>query len=249
MHKLLIFSLLITLFGSCAPSFMAKHDSFQIKSAELTSGGKTLNLVNDLGVNEYSDSLINVKFMAHQNGLAINITNKYNGQLKINWNESSLKSYRSKTDGKVSHFGLNLIQSTEILPPSVLTKNDQLCDLIVPSEFINYKPSDKYNSGHWKIDDFVNITGNTETIKNGIKSINNSKIRLGLQIEADNKVNNYFFSFDYGNKASIGSFNVEDSKYCFHNDFKVNKSKGSSKGGAGAVLASIGLSLLIIALL
>ncbi|MBK7812492.1 MAG: hypothetical protein IPI50_14925 [Saprospiraceae bacterium] len=110
--------LVITL-TSCGriPHFLADKNDFTLRKVECTKENG-VSIVQEFTENtqSYSDSLFKIKFMIHPTGMQFKIQNNHNGQIKINWNESTLKSNLTQLDGKVIHYGIKFIQSSDFLP-------------------------------------------------------------------------------------------------------------------------------------
>lgn len=240
---------------SCkSPAYFADKKNFCIRKIDVTSDGQTIfNKTFDSINNNYSDSIIDARFMIHPKGLNVLIKNKFNGQINIIWDQSSLKSYKISGDGRVIHGGVKYSQATLSLPPSGIPKGDSLIDMVYPSLKVDWVYKSKYDYG-WKIYDFVNIGENNQKyIIYGLNEIEKSKIQLGLQINAGSKPYNYLFHFDFNNKYDIvkntSSTDEYYSLYSNNVDYKVNKidtnKSKQSKRNAWAIPAFAGLSVLI----
>jgi len=84
----------------------------------------------------YKDDKIDIKFTAVTNNIEINLTNKSDKGLKINWDEISIVLFNKA--GRVIHQGVKLSEKEKVQVPTTIPMNAYWTDKLVPVNNIYY---------------------------------------------------------------------------------------------------------------
>ena len=142
----------------------------------------------------YEDEMIRIVWLPLEKQFAFQLDNKTNHSIKIIWDEAVYINQNGSSE-RIVHSGVKYTDMNNSQPPSIVVRNTNITDMVVPTGNIRYV-SGQYDP--WKISPLVSkisastiddlITLSTENIGKTIS------ILLPLQIE--NVVNEYIFKFN-----------------------------------------------------
>lgn len=125
----------------------------------------------------FEDDLIKAKFYLGQSSIAINLENKSDYTMKINWDNSAFIN-ESGVSQRVIHSGVRLIDRNSPQASTILVRKGKIEDFIVPTDNI-YFQSGKY--GGWRYKDLT---------------VTNADVSLLLSLEIEEVANDYIFNFN-----------------------------------------------------
>jgi hypothetical protein len=127
------------MFGGCkmhnAPKYMAGFNAVDVGGAETTVTNA-----------QFSDDLIDLRAWARGSRIGIELTNKSDQSLKIDWDSVAYVSVTGQSQ-RVIHSGVRLMDRDKPQAPSVIVKRSTLTDELIPAENI-YFVTGKY--GGWR---------------------------------------------------------------------------------------------------
>lgn len=156
----------------------------------------------------YSDDLIDISLDYGEKTIAIVLSNKSNGSLKVLWDDASYIDQFGSAH-RVIHTGTKLVDRDKAQVPSVVPKNSKLTDEVIPSDCIEWVSGTKYTAGGWQSHPISQmfIYETEEAAKNA--SVDFKPVQLLLPIETNSERFEYTFKF-VSDKTNISSFSEMD---------------------------------------
>ncbi|MDA3817724.1 MAG: hypothetical protein PF486_10135 [Prolixibacteraceae bacterium] len=140
----------------------------------------------------YEDELIKIVWLPLSTQFSFNLKNKTDHSIKIIWDEAVYVD-ENGSSGRVMHSGVKYTDRNNPQPPTIVVKNANIDDIIVPTDNIYYV-SGQY--GGWQTKPLLPNKANTEEELNTLtQSYIDKKVQVVLPIEIEDTVNEYIFKF------------------------------------------------------
>lgn len=140
----------------------------------------------------YEDDMIKILWMPLSTQFCFTLQNKTDHSIKIIWDEAVYVSPNGSS-GRVMHDGVKYIDRYNPQPPTVIVKNANIYDMIVPTDNIYYV-SGQY--GGWRTKPLLPNRANTQEELNALtQKYIGKEVRVHLPIEIQGTVNEYIFTF------------------------------------------------------
>jgi hypothetical protein len=140
----------------------------------------------------YEDDMIKIVWLPLSTQFGFTLQNKTDHSIKIIWDEAVYVDPNGSS-GRVMHTGVKYIDRNNPQPPTVIVKNANIDDMIVPTDNIYYV-SGQY--GGWRTKPMLPNRANTQEELNAlIQQYIGKEVRVLLPLEIQGTVNEYIFTF------------------------------------------------------
>ncbi|MCF8363445.1 MAG: hypothetical protein K9G70_12575 [Prolixibacteraceae bacterium] len=140
----------------------------------------------------YEDELIKIVWLPLTTQFSFNLKNKTDHSIKIIWDEAVYVN-ENGSSGRVMHAGVKYTDRNNPQPPTIVVKNANIDDIIVPTDNIYYV-SGQY--GGWRTKPLLPNKANTEEELNTLtQNYIDKTVQVVLPIEIEDTVNEYIFKF------------------------------------------------------
>lgn len=164
------------------------------------SRGETVMDSNISGNSTYKDDLLSVLWSIDRNKANFTVKNNASGSIKILWDDMALVGLNGESH-RVIHKGIKYSEKEKEQAPSIIARNAELHDLIIPADKIYYQKSWAKWSAHPFVDDYLYSPEDEST-----KHPNGKKIQVLLPVIVNEKRYEYQFVFEI-EKMSFGLMN------------------------------------------
>ena len=141
----------------------------------------------------YKDELLSVTWMIDRNKTNFTIKNSASGSIKILWDEMAFVGLNGESH-RVIHKGIKYSEKEKEQAPSIVARNAEWHDLIIPADKIYYQKSWEKWSAYPFVDDFLYSPEDEST-----KHPNGKKIQILLPVIINEKRHEYQFVFEIEN--------------------------------------------------
>lgn len=141
----------------------------------------------------YKDELLSVSWMIDRNKANFTIKNNATGSIKIIWDDMAFVGLNGESH-RVIHKGIKYSEKEKEQAPSIVARNAELHDLIIPADKIYYQKSWEKWSAYPFVDDFLYSPEDEST-----KHPNGKKIQVLLPVIINEKRYEYQFVFEIEN--------------------------------------------------
>lgn len=141
----------------------------------------------------YKDELLSVSWMIERNKVNFIIKNYASGSIKILWDDMAFVGLNGESH-RVIHKGIKYSEKEKEQAPSIVARNAELHDLIIPADKIYYQKSWEKWSAYPFVDDYL-YSPEDESIKHPI----GKKIQVLLPVIINEKKYEYQFIFEIEN--------------------------------------------------
>jgi hypothetical protein len=136
--------------------------------------------------------MIKIFFIKIYKKFGFTLQNKTDHSIKIIWDEAVYVDPNGSS-GRVMHAGVKYIDRNNPQPPTVIVKNANIDDMIVPTDNIYYV-SGQY--GGWRTKPMLPNRANTQEELNALtQQYIGKEVRVLLPLEIQGTVNEYIFTF------------------------------------------------------
>lgn len=140
----------------------------------------------------YEDDMIKIVWLPLSTQFGFTLQNKTDHSIKIIWDEAVYVDPNGSS-GRVMHAGVKYIDRNNPQPPTVIVKNANIDDMIVPTDNIYYV-SGQY--GGWRTKPMLPNRANTQEELNALtQQYIGKEVRVLLPLEIQGTVNEYIFTF------------------------------------------------------
>ena len=102
----------------------------------------------------YKDELLNIAWSIDRNKINFTLKNNASGSIKILWDDMAFVGINGESK-RIIHKGIKYSEKEKEQAPSIVARNTELHDLIIPADNIYYKKSWEKWSAHPFVDDFL----------------------------------------------------------------------------------------------
>lgn len=141
----------------------------------------------------YKDELLSVSWMIDRNKANFTIKNNASGSIKILWDDMAFVGLNGESH-RVIHKGIKYSEKEKEQAPSIVARNAEWHDLIIPADKIYYQKSWEKWSAYPFVDDFLYSPEDEST-----KHPNGKKIQVLLPVIINEKKYEYQFVFEIEN--------------------------------------------------
>lgn len=142
---------------------------------------------------DYKDELLSVTWSIDRNKANFSIKNKAPGSIKILWDDMAFVGLNSESH-RVIHKGVKYSEKEKEQAPSIIARNAELHDLVIPADKIYFQKSWEKWSAYPFVDDFLYSPEDEST-----KHPNGKKIQILLPVIINEKRYEYQFVFEIEN--------------------------------------------------
>ena len=176
------------------------------EQAKIRYGDQKIIRLSGEGVEKYQfeDEMINIIWIVTSGGLSFELFNKTNYSIKIVWDEAAFVGVTGQSQ-RVMHSGVKYIDRNNPQPPSIVIRNGNLSDIVIPTDNIYYA-SGKY--GGWReapILPNARFGMTTEQLIEQAKPYIGKSIQVLLPLQIEDVVNEYIFSFKINDALLSGN--------------------------------------------
>lgn len=140
----------------------------------------------------YEDDMIEIVWLPLSTQFGFTLKNKTDHSIKIIWDEAVYVNHNGSS-GRVMHSGVKYIDRSNPQPPTVVVKNANIDDMILPTDNIYYV-SGKY--GGWRTKPlFPNRASNQEELTKLTQEYIGKEVKVLLPLEIQETINEYIFTF------------------------------------------------------
>jgi len=136
----------------------------------------------------YEDDMIYIVWLPLSTQFSFTMKNKTNHSIKIIWDEAVYVD-QNGSSGRVMHSGVKYIDRSNPQPPTIVVKNANISDMIVPVDNIYY--SDGWNT----IPLFPNQANSEEELQSKANKYIGKEVKILLPLKIEDTVNEYIFTF------------------------------------------------------
>lgn len=140
--------------------------------------------------NHYSDELLSVLWSIDRNKVNFTVKNKAHSSIKILWDDMAFVGINGESH-RVIHKGIKYSEKEKEQAPSIIARNAELHDLIIPADKIYFQKSWEKWSAYPFVDDYLYSPEDEST-----KHPNGKKIQVLLPIIVNEKRYEYQFVFE-----------------------------------------------------
>lgn len=177
--------------SSCNGAFYYQcHVHYSLKNVSRNESVMDNNISS---ATSYSDDILSIVWMIDRNRADFNLKNKASGSIKILWDEMAFVGF-NKESQRVIHKGIKYSEKEKEQTPSIVARNAEINDLIIPANKIYYKKSWMKWCAYPFVDDFM-FSPNDKNIQSHSGKI----IQFLLPIVINEKRYEYLFSFEISN--------------------------------------------------
>lgn len=141
----------------------------------------------------YKDELLSVSWSIDRNKVNFSVKNNASGSIKIPWDDMAFVGINGESH-RIIHKGIKYSEKEKEQAPSIIARNAELHDLIIPADKIYYQKSWEKWSAYPFVDDFLYSPEDEST-----KHPNGKKIQVLLPIIVNEKRYEYQFEFKIDN--------------------------------------------------
>lgn len=162
---------------------------------KLTNVSKNESVVdsNISGSFSYKDELLSVMWSIDRNKALFSVKNNASGSIKVLWDDMAFVGLNGESH-RVIHKGIKYSEKEKEQAPSIIARNAELHDLIIPADKIYYQKSWGKWSAYPFVDDFL-YSPEDESAKHP----NGKKIQVLLPVVINEKRYEYQFVFEIVN--------------------------------------------------
>lgn len=169
----------VLILSSCATTWQTKYE---MNLSEVEVSGIILKELQKQDNNyNFEDEIIKISLAIKNDLIDFSLLNKANSTIKILWDNAVFVGINNKSS-RVIHQGVRYMDKANAQTPTVIVKQTSINDCIIPAENIYYFMNT------WVVDPLIPEKLTKEEIIN-------SKIKVYLPIEINNKVNEYLLTF------------------------------------------------------
>jgi len=140
----------------------------------------------------YEDDMIKIVWLPLSTQFRFTLKNKTEHSIKIIWDEAVYVN-QNGSSGRVMHTGVKYIDRNNTQPPTVIVKNANIDDIIVPTDNVYYI-SGKW--GGWRTKPmFVNKASTQEELNTLTQQNIGKEVRILLPLKIQETINEYIFTF------------------------------------------------------
>ena len=139
---------------------------------------------------DYKDELLSVSWSIDRNKVNFSVKNNATGSIKILWDDMAFVGINGESH-RVIHKGIKYSEKEKEQAPSIIARNAELHDLIIPADKIYYQKSWEKWSAYPFVDDFLYSPEDEST-----KHPNGKKIQVLLPVIVSEKRYEYLFEFE-----------------------------------------------------
>lgn len=140
----------------------------------------------------YEDDMIKIVWLPLSTQFGFTLKNKTDHSIKIIWDEAVYVDPNGSS-GRVMHAGVKYIDRNNPQPPTVVVKNANIDDMIVPTDNIYYV-SGQY--GGWRTKPMFPNSANTQEELNTLtQQYVGKEVRVLLPLKIEETINEYIFTF------------------------------------------------------
>jgi hypothetical protein len=153
-------------------------------------GESTIITLEEEGTTKYSyeDELIRIVWLPGSTKFSFLLENKSTHSIRIIWDEAVYVD-KDGSSGRVMHSGVKYSERNNSQPPTVIVKNSNITDIIVPSDYVYY---DRY----WTTNDlFPTYAASKEKLEEMNQKYIGKTVKILLPLQIQDTVNEYLFSF------------------------------------------------------
>lgn len=198
MKKIIILLIITTMLTGCMSyqgfySVGLKEVERPENSTERYGESKIVNFQEE-GQSKYSyeDDMIKIIWLPLSTQFSFTLQNKTDHSIKIIWDEAVYVD-QNGSSGRVMHAGVKYIDRSNPQPPTVVVKNANIDDIVVPTDNIYYV-SGEY--GGWRTKPiFPNKAATPEELKAMTQKYIGNEVRILLPLKIEETINEYIFTF------------------------------------------------------
>ena len=174
---------------------------------KLTNASRGESVMNDniSGSSSYKDDLLSVIWNVDRNKIDFNIKNYASGSIKVLWDEMAFVGFNGESH-RVIHKGIKYSEKEKEQAPSIIARNAELHELIIPADKIYYQKTQERWAAHPFLEDGV-FSPDDETTKRP----SGRKIQVLLPVIVNEKRYEYQFVFEI-EKIDFSLFNFDHYK-------------------------------------
>lgn len=140
----------------------------------------------------YEDDMIEIIWLPLSTQFAFSLKNKTDHSIRIIWDEAVYVD-QNGSSGRVMHSGIKYIDRSNPQPPTVVVKNANIDDMILPTDNVYYV-SGKY--GGWRTKPlFPNRAASQEELNKLTQEYIGKEVKVLLPLEIQETINEYIFTF------------------------------------------------------
>lgn len=140
----------------------------------------------------YEDDMIKIVWLPLSTQFGFTLENKTDHSIKIIWDEAVYVN-QNNSSGRVMHAGVKYIDRNNPQPPTVIVKNANIDDIIVPTGLVYYA-NGQY--GGWRTSPMFPNRAATQEELNSLAQENIGKeVRVVLPLKIQETINEYTFTF------------------------------------------------------
>jgi hypothetical protein len=140
----------------------------------------------------YEDDMIKIVWLPLSTQFGFTLKNKTDHSIKIIWDEAVYVD-QNGSSGRVMHSGVKYIDRSNPQPPTVIVKNANIDDMIVPTDNIYYV-SGQY--GGWRTKPmFPNRASTQEELNTLTQKYIGKEVKVLLPLKIQETINEYIFTF------------------------------------------------------
>ena len=141
----------------------------------------------------YRDELMSVSWSIDRNKVNFSVKNNASGSIKIPWDDMAFVGINGESH-RIIHKGIKYSEKEKEQAPSIIARNAELHDLIIPADKIYFQKSWEKWSAYPFVDDFLYSPEDEST-----KHPNGKKIQVLLPVIINEKRYEYQFVFEIEN--------------------------------------------------
>lgn len=138
----------------------------------------------------YEDEMIKIVWLPLPTQFAFTLQNKTDHSIKIIWDEAVYVN-ENGSSGRVMHAGVKYIDRNNSQPPTVVVKNANIDDMVVPTEKVSYISGLGWSTSPM----FPNRAMTPEELNTLSQSYIGKTVQVLLPLQFEDTVNEYIFSF------------------------------------------------------
>lgn len=138
----------------------------------------------------YEDEMIKIVWLPLSTQFAFTLQNKTDHSIKIIWDEAVYVNENSSS-GRIMHSGVKYIDRNNSQPPTVVVKNANIDDMIVPTDKVTYISGVGWSTNPM----FPNRAMTQEELNILSQGYIGKTVQVLLPLQIEDTVNEYIFSF------------------------------------------------------
>ena len=140
----------------------------------------------------YEDDMIKIIWLPLSTQFGFTLKNKTDHSIKIIWDEAVYVDQNGSSE-RVMHSGVKYIDKSNPQPPTVVVKNANIDDMIVPTDNVYYT-SGQY--GGWRTKPmFPNIASTQDELNTLTQKYIGKEVKILLPLKIQETINEYIFTF------------------------------------------------------